>query len=278
MLTEMRGISCDFEGCEIRVAAALSGDKALYEAESGDRCHRCGEYAYADQEWQPCACGTSVKDGKEVLNAHKGLHWLTAHTAFGPDATKEHRYQAKRGTFTRLFGGGPQTAADQLGCEESVMRKLFDAFNEVAPEFTAWDSWLRECYATGSEVWRDYGTGVNYAQKIPGASRHMVYHCYSGRNVYVTNGAHAAGNGAIQGTARELLVDGLLAWRETRWGNLPVLPVHDQLISLCPADEAEEASRELARCMSTKILSSPGFEVSIGVDTDAPFTSWQDSS
>lgn len=265
-MLETRGISVDFEGCEIRVGAALSGDVQLYEAETGDRCHRCGEFSYED-EGQPCSCGS----------AHKGLHWLTAHTAFGEGATKENRYQAKRGTFTRLFGGGAATAADQVGCDTDTMAQLFEAFNTVAPVYTEWDQWLRQMYKAGTRVWRDYSTGTNWSQEIPGVNR-MVYQTYSGRNVYVRNGEHAAGNGAIQGTARELLVDGLLKWKHTRWGKLPVLPVHDQLIGIVPAVESEEATVELARCMTTTVLSSPGFEVRIGVDADKPFVSWPDSS
>jgi DNA polymerase I-like protein with 3'-5' exonuclease and polymerase domains len=265
LITEMRGLSADFEGCEIRVAAAISGDKGLYEAEAGNRCHRCMTDAFRKN----CECGK----GK----AHLGLHWLTAHTAHGPDATKENRYEAKRGTFTRLFGGGPSTAADQVGCDVSLMDQVFEALNQVAPVYTAWDRWLRKCYEEGSVVWRDYNTGVNYKAPVEG-SRRLVYKAYSGRYIYVTKGAHAAGNGAIQGTARELLVDGLLLWRTTRWGKLPLLPVHDQIVPVVPADETEEALRVLAQCMSTKVLSSPGFEVEIGVDIDEPFTSWPDSS
>jgi DNA polymerase I-like protein with 3'-5' exonuclease and polymerase domains len=271
------GISADFSGCEILVAAALSGDRDLYDAETGPRCHRCGEFAYDDSEWQPCSCGFEIKDGRQALKAHKGLHWLTAHTAFGEGATKENRYQAKRGTFTRLFGGGPPTAADQVGCEVAVMHQLFEAFNQVAPVFTSWDQWLRHSYKQGSRVWRDYSTGTNWVQDIDGRNR-MIYQTYSGRPVYITNGEHAAGNGAIQGTARELLVDGLLTWKGTQWGQVPVLPVHDQLVAVVKEGEAAAATTELARCMSTKVLSSPGFEVSIGVDVDEPFVSWPDSS
>lgn len=263
----MRGISADFEGCEIRVAAAISNDRALYEAEAGIRCHRCKSDA---DEAKNCLCGP----GK----AHQGLHWLTAHTAHGEGATKEHRYQAKRGTFTRLFGGGPETAADQVGCDVSLMYQVWDAFNSVAPDYTWWDKCMRQWFDAGTRVWRDPVTGQNWAQDIPGDSRHLIYQTYSGRNVYVTNGAHAAGNGAIQGTARELLVDGIIRWKQTRWGRLPLLPVHDQIIVLVPAHEAKEATAELARRMSTDILSSPGFPVHIGVDVDEPFVNWPDSS
>jgi len=268
VLTEMRGISADFEGCEIRVAAALSGDKALYRAEAGPECHRCGIMADMAKN---CLCGP----GK----AHQGLHWLTAHTAHGENATKEHRYQAKRGTFTRLFGGGPSTAADQVGCDVELMYKIWDAFDTVAPGYTWWDQCMRQGFKDGTVTWRDYSTGTNYSQPNPAQGiRHLVYKTYSGRNIYITNGEHAAGNGAIQGTARELLVDGIIRWSSTRWGQLPLLPVHDQAIVLVPAHEAAEATAELARCMSTDILSSPGFPVHIGVDTDEPFVNWPDSS
>lgn len=514
----MLGISADFKGCEILVAAALSGDSGLLEAETSLNCWKCGSGG--------CGCE----------KPHAGLHWRVAHEAFGREATKENRYMCKPGVFTRFFGGGPETAADQVGCDVSLMQRVFDALSAVAPVYTAWDKWLRQCYYEGMTVWRDYETGQNFSQKIEGRRR-MIYRAYSGRQIYV-NAPHAAGNyciapgtpilrsdlrhvradeihvgerlvafdeqpadsgsgnkyhrmrtavveaagivrkpsvcvrtsdgkqtvcstdhqwlvragkaphrgpriawkragdlvpddmllslgtweedfsrtggylaglldgeaclesrggghkatgltfsqlpgitmtafcaglkelglpgayrtraphstsstdsvqitgirnimrvlgtlqparfqprfeeiwegaavtagltetaivedvekvgvreltfiqtstrtlvangylshNSIQGTARELLLDGLLNWKRTRWGNLPVVPVHDQAIAFVPAHEAQEASAELKRCMETTVLSSPGFEVRIGVDLDEPFTAWQDSS
>lgn len=268
MRTELRGISADFEGCEIRVAAALSGDRALLEAETAGKCYACATYGGQNPDGSgSCDCG---KD-------HTGLHWMAAHTAFGADATKEHRYWCKRGIFCKLFGGGPETAASQVYCDPQDMRKVFGAFEDIAAVYTSWDRWLRQCYREGSMVWRDYATGQNYSQPIDGKHR-MIYRAYSRRNIYISNGEHAAGNGAIQGTARELLVDGTLNWRKTRWGKLPLLPVHDQIIAFVPAAEAADATRKLAECMATSVLSSPGFEVRIGAEVDEPFVSWPDSS
>jgi hypothetical protein len=176
-----------------------------------------------------------------------------------------------------LFGGGPETAAAQIYADVASVRKIFSAFEEIAPVHASWDRQMREWYRAGSLVWRDYATGENHAEPVPGSNR-MVYRTYSGRNVYIANGEHAAGNGAIQGTARELLVDGVLNWRRTRWGNLALLPVHDEVLTFVPAAEAREASQVLARCMETRVLSSPGFEVFIGADTDEPFDAWKDSS
>ena len=106
----------------------------------------------------------------------------------------------------------------------------------------------------------------------------MIYQTYTGRNIYIGNGAHAAGNGAIQGTARELLVDGTLVWRKTQWGGYGLLPIHDQIFTFVPEQEAPEATRVLAECMQTDVLSSPGFPIHIGADVDVPFTAWPDSS
>jgi DNA polymerase I-like protein with 3'-5' exonuclease and polymerase domains len=259
VITPLRGISADFQGCEVNVAAALSGDKALYEAETGSMCWKC--------ESESCGCE----------KPHTGLHWLTAHTAFGKDATKEHRYWCKRAVFCRLFGGGAETAAAQAYCEVSAAQKVYDAFAEIAPAFTDWDKWLRQCYREGSVVWRDYSTGTNYAQPAEGSNR-MIYRAYSGRNIYISNGQHAAGNGAIQGTARELLVDGVLNWRKTRWGLLPIAPVHDEIDSMVPASEALEARSALVAAMTTTVLSSPGFEVRIGADVSEPWQNWPDPS
>ena len=262
----MLGISADFSGCEIRVAAALSGDRGLLEAETSALCHKCDRDTFVTD---PCSCGVKEENGELKVAGHVGLHWLAAHLTFGKDAVKEHRYQCKAVIFRKLFGGKPDSDVAQR------IAHVFD--NEIAPTYAAWDKWLRQCYYDGSMVWRDYRTGTNFSTPIEGRRR-LVYESYSGRRIYVSKGAHAAGNGAIQGTARELLVDGTLKWSQGPWGQVPVLPVHDQLIGFVPGKDAVKATGFLKECMETRVLSSPGFEVYIGVDTDPPFLSWPDSS
>lgn len=252
------GISADFQGCEIKVAAGLSGDADLLAAEISPKCYAC--------DGNPCECG----------KAHTGLHWFAAHTAFGPGALYEHRYMCKRGIFCRLFGGGPETAADQVYCDVADMKRVWSAFDEIAPVYVAWDKWLRQCYYEGMTVWRDYETGQNFSQQLDG-KRRGVYRTYSGRNIYV-NAPHAFGNYAIQGTARELLVDGVIRWSQTPWGSLPLLPIHDEILVWVPEADALAARSHLVASMATSVLSSPGFDVLIGADADEPFLAWQDSS
>lgn len=263
--------NADFQGCEIRVAAGLSGDADLLRAETDPYCRKCQRMTYFED---PCSCG--IKDGE--LKGHTGLHWMAAHEAFGKDATKEHRYWCKRGIFCKLFGGGPDTAAAQVYCDVEPMKKIFSAFEDLAPVYTAWDGWLRQCFYDGKMVWRDYEKGENFSQDIEG-KRRGIYRTYSGRNIYVNNGAHSFGNYAIQGTARELLVDGVIRWSQTRWGNLPLLPIHDELLLWVPAQDFEEATEALKAAMETDVLSSPGFRVHIGADPERKrYTFWPDSS
>jgi DNA polymerase I-like protein with 3'-5' exonuclease and polymerase domains len=251
--------NADFQGCEIMVAAGLSGDGQLLEAEVSPRCYACDR--------NPCECG----------EGHTGLHWLAAHEVFGRHATKEHRYMCKRGIFCKLFGGGAETAAAQVYCDLLPMQKIFAAFEELAPAYTAWDKWLRKCYYEGATVWRDYEKGENFSQPLEG-KRRGVYRTYSGRNIYV-NAPHAFGNYAIQGTARELLVDGVIRWSSSPWGDLPLLPIHDELLLWVPEQDFAAATAELRRCMETDVLSSPGFRVHIGADAEmTPRTFWPDSS
>jgi DNA polymerase I-like protein with 3'-5' exonuclease and polymerase domains len=262
--------NADFQGCEIKVAAGLSGDADLLRAETEPFCRKCQRMTYLED---PCSCG--VKDGE--LAGHTGLHWLAAHEAFGPGATKEHRYWCKRGIFCKLFGGGVETAAEQVYVDSAPMQRIFDAFEELAPTYAGWDKWLRQCYYEGMTVWRDYETGQNFSQQLDG-KRRGVYRTYSGRQIYV-NAPHAFGNYAIQGTARELLVDGVIRWSQTPWGDLPLLPIHDELFLWVPERDFAAATAALAACMETDVLSSPGFPVHIGADPElTPYSYWPDSS
>jgi hypothetical protein len=77
----------------------------------------------------------------------------------------------------------------------------------------------------------------------------------------------------IQGTARELLVDTLVRWRDTRWSACTLLPVHDELDVFVPESEAVEATAELVRCMETELLG-----VKIVAEPSTPSFAWQDSS
>jgi DNA polymerase I-like protein with 3'-5' exonuclease and polymerase domains len=260
-------VNADFQGCEIRVAAGLSGDKQLLEAELSPFCYRCERDAFLED---PCSCG--IKDGE--LKAHSGLHWLAAHLTFGMGAEKENRYKAKAVIFRKLFGGAP---------DSEVAQKIANVFDtQIAPEYAAWDKWLRKSFYDGCYVWRDYSDGKNYRTPIEG-TRRGIYRTYSGRNIYI-KAPHAFGNYAIQGTARELLVDGVLKWDDAvrerpEWRAAPLLPVHDECLTWVKREYHTEATEVLRQCMATTVLSTPDWPVEIGADPELQeFSYWPDSS
>lgn len=225
----LAGISADFSGVEIRVAAALSGDMGLLAAELD---------------------GT---DHEECADHRHGLHWMAAKMAWGQGATKENRYSAKRIIFSKLFGGSAKAGARQTGVPYEAALAVHRAFEAIAPGYAEWDKQMRAYADAGNRA----------------------FPAYSGRVIWLPrHRAHAAGNYAIQGSARELLVDGALRWHRTPWGRYPLLPIHDELLVFVPAGEAAEAQATLQACMAGDLYDVP----IVAAADQAPFQAWPDSS
>jgi hypothetical protein len=99
------------------------------------------------------------------------------------------------------------------------------------------------------------------------------YPSYSGRIIHLPREfPHKAPNYLIQGSAREILVDTLVKWSQTKWGQCTLLPVHDEVDVFVPAEEAEEATAALIECMTTEIHG-----VKIVAEPSAPSPFWADS-
>lgn len=91
--------SVDYAAQELRVLAALSGDRAMIQA---------------------------FKDGAD-------LHWMTARAAFGEDATVKHRKWAKVVNFGRVYGGGVKTVQEQTGLDKETAQAVVDGFDKAYP-------------------------------------------------------------------------------------------------------------------------------------------------
>lgn len=181
------------------------------------------------------------------------FHWRTAITCYGPDAVKEHRYNCKRVNFAKMYGSGKKSAAGQVGIPLAEVSRAFDAFSAIAPRYEAWDSEMRDYVRRGGKS----------------------YLTYSGRDIWMTGkGEHAAGNAAIQGTAREFLVDAILKWEKGPWGGCCIIPVHDEVIAFnIPEAQAAEATAFLVACMETEING-----VRIVAEANEPSPFWMDAS
>jgi len=171
---------------------------------------------------------------------------------WGPDASKGHRYNAKRGVFGRLYGAGIPKIAATLGISEAEAQAVADVLDALAPGVAQWSAGMRKYVREG---------GTSFT-------------AYSGRVIWLDRSQpHKAANYAIQGTAREFLADGLLRWRQSPWGGSTILPVHDEVLATVAAQAAAQATAELARCMTTQLNG-----MAIVVEPSEPSFAWADAS
>ena len=148
--------------------------------------------------------------------------------------------------------GGIPKIASTLGISEAEAQAVADTLDALAPGVARWSAQMRNYV-------RDGGTS---------------FRAYSGRVVWLDRGQpHKAANYAIQGSAREFLADGLLNWRGTAWGGCTVLPVHDEVLSVVPAEQADGATAALVACMQTELAEMP-----IVAEPSQPSFAWQDAS
>jgi P4 family phage/plasmid primase-like protien len=219
-------IKADFAGVELRGAGALSGDQTML-----------AKIAEADANTDP--------------DAKVNFHWMIAHQAFGPDATKADYYAVKPGVFGHMYGGGIATLAKQVGVNEQEMAAIVASLKALTPRFQQWSDELRGQVRRGQ----------------------TQFETYSGRIVHLQpQFPHKAPNYAIQGSCRELLVDALMRWRDTRWGAATLMPVHDELIIQVPEADGAEATAALVECMAGQLEGVP-----IIADPDDPSPFWTDS-
>lgn len=180
------------------------------------------------------------------------LHGEIAREVFGPEATKGDRYAVKRGVFGHIYGGGIPTLARQVGVSESIMASAIEVLAAMTPGLASWSDMIRHGIRAGQT-------------QFPTANGRVIH--------FPAEYPHKGPNYAIQGTARELLVDALLAWDQTRWGGDVVLPVHDEIVAVVPEQDAEQATAELVRCMTTELYGVP-----IVAEASQPVFAWQDAA
>lgn len=183
--------------------------------------------------------------------AESDLHWEIARQVFGPNATKEQRYTIKRGVFGRLYGGSVPTLARQCGISEDVATSMVETLDNMTPQLSAWADEIRQCVRSGRTEFTTYAGRVAH---LPAAF------------------PHKGPNYCIQGTARELLVDGLLRWQETKWGQAILFPVHDEIVGMVPEDDANEATDALVETMSGHL-----YGIDIVAAPSKPSFAWADS-
>lgn len=176
------------------------------------------------------------------------LHDKIAELVFGPGYTETQRGWAKNGVFAHFFGAGLEKIAVTIQAPLEVAAAVVQALGQVAPGVQAWADQVKAAVRGGMSQYRTY----------------------SGRVIHLdTSQPHKAVNYLVQGTARELLVDTLLAWDVGPYAGGVIIPVHDEVIAIVDEDVAEEATEYLVRCMTREL-----FGVSIICEPDPPSDRW----
>lgn len=189
---------------------------------------------------------------KAMLANGLKLHDRIAEQVFGPGYTETQRGWAKNGVFAHFFGAGLEKLAATIQAPLEVAAAVVEALGVVAPGVAAWADQVKAAVRGGMSQFRTY----------------------SGRIIHLdTSQPHKAVNYLVQGTARELLVDTLLAWDDGPYAGGVIVPVHDEVIAWVDEADAEAATEYLVRCMTREL-----YGVAIVCEPDPPSDRWDSYS
>jgi hypothetical protein len=162
----------------------------------------------------------------ELVRRGIKVHTLIAEQVH-PGGFDDDQYSwIKNGVFAWLYGAGNERIATTIHGTAVQALTMVDTLKSVAPGLAAWTRMVRDAVQSGM---REYPT-------------------YSGRVIHLGE-AHSAPNYCVQGTARELLVDAFLSIDQTRYRDMIMLPVHDEIIMQVKEEDAVDATETLVQCM-----------------------------
>lgn len=239
----MLGISADLAGIEMRVMAAMSQDPVLLEMIRD---------AKRAEELLLVATTDAQRAEALELKKHADIHWRIAREVWGPEATKEDRYSVKPVVYAHFYGGGIDTISKQTGIHPHTVAMVVESIAALCAGLRAWSDDMIQQVRNGL----------------------TEFQLYNGRTLYLDQDVPYKGpNWIIQGSAREIIVDGMERWERTRWGGGVVLPIHDEIVTFVPADQAEEAVATLRECLCGEFQG-----VEISAEASPPWQQWPDAS
>ncbi len=215
------------------VPAGDSEVRSCFLAEPG---HVMVSADFSAVEMRVLAAIADVSGMKAAVASGRDLHDHTARLVFGRGFTPRQRTLAKKIGLGKIYGGGKETIARQSGAPIEDVARALTAFNRQFPEI-AWAArkWQSEAFRNG--MWLTSPIG----RRIP-LDRDRTY---------------AATNYMCQSTAREVLGQAMLNIEAAGLLQYARLPIHDEVLSSVPADQAGEIAREIERCMSFDLYGVP---------------------
>lgn len=176
---------------------------------------------YAQIEFRVAAALAEEANMIKVIRAGIDMHAVTATRLYGKHFDDEQRNVAKRAGFGRIYGAGKATVALQTGVDEETAARALAAFDKSFPGIRAYARRLSQ----QTEVVTPFGRTIPVDTQRP----------------------WGAINYAVQSTARDVFMCGMLRLIAAGFGDFLWLPVHDELIACVP----ESITREAVACMTS---------------------------
>lgn len=219
-------VSADYGQIELRIWASLNGDKALIEtikqadATGGDFFVEVGKAVYGEPDFKK-------KDPRRGL--------------------------LKATIYTKLFGGGVDTAAATAGVDVyalvptwRTLEKAYPSLEDMGNKLVTTDKNDRgETFHRATSPF-----GRQFQVRDPDQRRKLPN--------YVT-----------QGTAAIALKKALVRLDAAGFGDFMVLPVHDEVCFSIPKTETPEAMNEIAEVMNTVVREEDGWGISVRAEPGA---------
>lgn len=132
-----------------------SGDWKVRRCFLADEGHRIASVDYSSQELRVLAALSGDRTMIEALLRGDDLHLLTARAAFGDHLTKDspERKYGKATNFSKVYGGGAKSIAEKQGISFPQAKKIVDAFDNTYKEVPVFSQKLQaEATKTGHVV------------------------------------------------------------------------------------------------------------------------------
>jgi DNA polymerase I len=226
-----------------------AGDSTIRRCFVADEGHRIASVDYQAQELRVLAALSGDRTMTEALLRGDDLHLLTARAAFGEHIQKDdkERKWGKGANFSRVYGGGAKTVADQNHLDLYTASKIIAGFDKAYPAVKVLSAKLqKEATATG------YVRTPN-GRRLPVDKQR----------------AYSALNYLIQSTSRDVTARALLRLDEAGFTPYLRLPIHDEVLVSIPEEKARWGAEKIGEIMTETIGGMP-----ITTDPEVGLRSW----
>ena len=194
--------------------------------------------------------------GRYKEDANADLHQFVADmiTAMGTPVTRK---MAKTLNFLTIYGGGAAKLAVQLGVDVGTATNIKKAYTQLLPSLKDLNKTMKQRAAAGQPI-TTWGGRVYHVEPSKVINGRLMTFDYKLLNIL------------IQGGSADITKESMIRYDAARGSSKLLLNVHDQIVLLCPKEDAKKEMAVLKDAMD-------------GIELDVPMlssgewgTNWQD--